>query len=148
MNQLVFTVPAIAVFIALSSCGGSSDSPSVGPCVVNYVGSALIVASAKSSLSGATVPTITLRAITIDGVGLQFTALSPAASNVRVVGNTLECTTPCGFSSQEGVYSFVVSGSGYIDAPVRVAGAYASREGSCPDTYSKGSSVNVILTPS
>lgn len=147
LNPLSRLLVAITLVVASASCGGG-ESSLVGPCIVNFRGPALFVADARDSVSGAAVPSVRLSAITIDGMALDVAALQPVASNVRIVGNALECTVPCGFSSQEGTYVFVASSAGFADTTVRATGSYASREGNCPGTLSDGSNVTVVLTPS
>jgi hypothetical protein len=141
----------ILVALGMASCGGSDDSqPLVGPCVVNYLEPSLIISSVQNSVSAAPVPIVSLSAITVDGQPFNASFL-PGNFNVRSVGNTLECTVPCGFSIQEAALSFTVSAPGYTARTVAASGAYSihgGNEAGCPLELSGGNRIAVSLTPS
>ncbi len=68
-------------------------------------------------MSAASVPVVSLNNMTVDGVAFEALFL-PSNGNVREVGDSLECTVPCGFAVQEAAFSFTVSAPGYVSRTV------------------------------
>jgi hypothetical protein len=133
----------------LSACGGGGDSPAavVCPAVVDEDEPSLILASAQSAATSASVPVVVLSDIVVSGVPLPPELLPRQALNVRPVGNNLECTLPCGFTTASGEIVFTVSAAGYAARRVTATGSYASRYGSCPVTQTGGNRIAVALQP-
>jgi hypothetical protein len=117
-------------------------------------GPALTVASATDLVSGATLGTITLSQVTIDGAPADLAQLlqDSQATNLRISGAALECTLPCGLSSHQGTYSFQVEAAGYQPATKSVVAKYAttsrgSSAENCAVTLSDGTAVSIALQP-
>lgn len=139
----------VALLFTLASCGGGGDeTESVGcPAIVLAAEPSLIIASVQNAVSSAPVQTVVLSDIKRDGMSHFLGLLPREASNVRVVGNTVECTVPCGFATSEGAFTFTVAAAGYLPRQVAAQGAYSSSIGTCPPSLTGGKRISVNLQP-
>lgn len=152
MRNLLLSSPftLAAVLLGLSACGGGGDNTeSVAcPAYVATDGPALILDSVQSATTATAVPVVILSDLITNGVSFPAELVSAQQSlNVRVVGKTLECTLPCGFSASTGEQSFTVSAPGFAPLKVTAQGAYAGRHGDCPPTLTDGNRITVKLQP-
>lgn len=146
------SVASILMLVAgLTACGGGEPEQLAGPCVVIATEPSFVIASVHNSVSGAPIAVVSLSGITRDGLALDLSLLPREASNVRVVGSSLECTAPCGFATLEGAFSFTVSAPGYVSRAVAASGAFSTHSGNgagCPLYLSGGNRTTVSLVPS
>jgi len=134
----------------LSGCGGGGDEETLyGPCFIDANEPALTIDGVRNSISGAVIPSFVLSGISVHGhpMVLGHYERPTIAINSRVVGATVECGTPCGFSRQEGMYTFTVSATGYVSKAVTVSGRYAAYAGGCPGLLSGGAHTAFTLNP-
>ncbi|WP_156392038.1 MULTISPECIES: hypothetical protein [unclassified Roseateles] len=151
MRQVpVLSFAMASLLLGLTACGGGGDDrESVGcPAIVLSDGPSLILASVQNAATAASIPVVVLSDITVGGSRVPLELLSQQSLNVRVVGNTLECTLPCGFSASAGEQAFTVSAPGYISQTVSAIGSYAGRRGECPPTLTDGKRISLSLHPS
>ncbi|MCE9657541.1 MAG: hypothetical protein K8R60_03210 [Burkholderiales bacterium] len=143
-------VPGLILLAMLSACGGGGEEGLSGPCIAESNEPSIMIDAVRNSSSGAIVPTFVLSGIAVDGMPL-LAGLSPErlliAVNARVVGTTVECGTPCGFSRFEGTHTFTVSATGYVSKAVSVSGRYALTVGGCPSVQSGGAHTALTLDP-
>ncbi|MEO6280362.1 hypothetical protein [Roseateles sp.] len=139
-----------SLLLGVTACGGGGDNrESVGCTLIMQTDEpSLIVASVQNAATSAPVPVVVLSDIAVYGLSFTAASFSPTQSlNVRLVGNSLECTLPCGFTTSTGDISFTVSATGYTPKKVVTKGAYATSYGSCPPTNTGGNRIAVKLEP-
>jgi hypothetical protein len=115
--------------------------------VVLYEEPILLIATARDGASSASIPEITLTEVKVNGALLDLRVLGATTSSARVVGNSIQCTVPCGFATIEGTYSAILTASGYQSSLLSVAAQYQSFVGGCPATYGGGRRVTLSLQP-
>ena len=117
-----------------------------GPCVVTVDGPVLIIDSVTSGNPARSIQSVTLTDIKREGRILDFSYGVPYGMNLLVSGSGLGCTTPCGFESEPGAYTFRVSAPGFASREVVTAARYAVAQGpGCPLHLSGGTRVSVAL---
>lgn len=139
-----------SLLLGLTACGGGGDNKESVVCTANVEteGPALILASVQSAATSAPIPVVILSDLMTNGLSFPAEFVSTQRSlNVRVVGKTLECTLPCGFSAATGDQSFTVSAPGYVPLKVTAQGSYAGRRGECPPTLTDAARITVKLDP-
>jgi hypothetical protein len=139
-----------SLVLALVACGGGgqTDDRVAGPCYVSYDDPVLTIASATDSMSTGPIAQLTISSISVDGIALDLRALGTPISNAQVIGNSVQCTVPCGFSTQQGTYSATISAAGYQSAALSVTASYQTvTGGGCPAIYSGGKHTSVSLQP-
>jgi len=138
------------LLLVLSACGGGGDSMGSGVCTANVAHDepALILTTVQNASTSAPLAVVVLSDLVVSGVSLPTELVSTQQSlNIRVVGKTLECTLPCGFSAATGDQSFTVSAPGYAPLKVTAQGSYASSYGTCPVTQTGGHRISLKLDP-
>jgi hypothetical protein len=138
------------VALGLAGCGGgaaSSDDGGFQACYTTYAEPVLALSGVADSVSGASVRSVIIAGVTVQGVQVDPFLLTSTSSNVTASGGELVCQLPCGFSNLEGQYRFTVKSAGYQDRVVAVAAAYARFTGTCVTTFSGSTSVSLQLTP-
>ena len=124
------------------------DNRLAGPCYVGYDDPVLTIASATDGVSSAPIAQLTISNISVDGIAIDLRTVTVPISNAQVTGNSVRCTVPCGFSTQQGTYSATLSAVGYQPAALAVAASYQTvTGGGCPAIYSGGKHTSVILQP-
>ena len=78
--------------------------------------------------------------------GLAALVVTPSYG-VRAATDTIYCTSPCGFSTTEGAYSFKASAPGYQSRTMTFEARYEDSDGGCPGFSSGSTEVRISLLP-
>jgi hypothetical protein len=127
----------ILLSIAVWSCDKPKDA-TIGPCMHTYEDPVLHVASVTNAQNGQQVVAFRILEVTRNGMKQQPVFLKIVSYNVVAYDTTLVCNLPCGFGTDEGVYTLLVSALGYRDTIITVTGKYAVFKGGCPSSNSGG----------
>jgi hypothetical protein len=146
------------IALAVAGCSGGTQGVVNPRCssMLHITGPVLAVASVTDSVSGASLATVTLSQLKVDGSPADLSLLlqDRQTSNLKLAGggDALECTIPCGMSSHQGTYSFQVSATGYQALTKSVVARYATvnrgtTAENCAVTLSDGTAVSIALQP-
>jgi hypothetical protein len=136
------------IAIALTGCGGQSDSePVAGPCVSIVSDPVFVVSKVTNSSTGEVVPNFELQSIRINGIDYNFAVSRNLLRNASVQGSNVQCTTDCGFATEAGSYSFTVAAPGYRPKQVTLGAAHLRSGGNCPSVASGATVIEVSLDP-
>jgi hypothetical protein len=119
-------------------CEKAKDGGTIGPCVHTYEDPIIHVDSVTNAQNGSLISTFQIREIIKDGNRVQPEYIKIVSSNVAVYDTMLVCNLPCGFGTDEGVYTLKVSAIGYRDTTVSIKAKYAVFKGGCPSSNSGG----------
>ena len=150
MERAGFLIGTAACLLA--ACGNDYEDGRVGPCVVYFGEPIVTIQSVTSQPSGASIESIELSSLTIDGRPLEFqdttgTSQPEYGFNIRIEDGTVWCDVPCGFGNEPGTYEFLAGADGHESETISVQADYASREGpGCPVTYDDGADLEFDLT--
>jgi len=127
----------LAAIFLLSAC--DSGDPGVGPCVHIYEEPVLNITSVTDEDTSAEIAQVQIYDVFVDEVARGTEDLTAMVSeNITVEGATLLCTLPCGFGTEEGLYTFSVNAEGYQETMVSQRAEYATFEGGCPSYNTDG----------
>lgn len=114
-----------------------------GECSHTFRDPVLAILAARDSATTAPISPVGLTSFTLGGYPTEGVIFLPNSVNVRLVGDTMVCTIPCGFSNIEGHYTFRAGAPGYVPRTVSVNARYANFDGGCPS--SSGGSTNASI---
>jgi hypothetical protein len=141
------TALVLSVIVLMITGCGFEEEPGAGPCVHQFLSPVLAIVSVSDSNTGGGLSKVTLGQLAIDGVPVRAETVAEMSSNVVVDGGLLQCTVPCAFGTQEGIYTFVASAAGYKPADVSVEAQYTTFIGGCPSSSSGSVNVSIVLAP-
>jgi len=133
------------VAVLLVGCGDSAT----GFCEHQFREPLVQVVEAKDEVSGSPIGVLVVKEVRVGGYAadLRFLTASPSYG-VRVEGDSLLCSVPCGFGTREGYYIITVSAAGYPDQDREFSARYRVFHGGCPSYNDGGIQITVELRKS
>ena len=135
--------------IGLCACGGGGgdDAESTVFCMPEAQAAepSFTIQSAIDKLSGLAIPEITLTNITFQGVPINVISLSNVSVNVTAIDKSIQCKIPCGFATDEGLFTMTVNAPTLQPLVVSVDASYSTLTRGCPSVLSGGKRVSFVL---
>lgn len=167
---------ALLAAIALSACGGNSESGgneeenqrltfsdfanevsesggTAGPCVHDYYDAVVNIDRVISTPANTEIAGISLIEVVHDDLEVQLETWCDGQTENLCYGllfdsETPVCSLPCGFGTEEGEWRIELSAEGYAPATVVLDASYGEHEGGCPSYSDHGSHFELELNES
>jgi len=135
------------LLVGLIGCDGAGNEGGIGPCVHIYDEPIFHIQSVTDGQTGTQIETIVLSNIGIDSTKPDLRFLIIESNRIAMLDSFLVGNPPCSFGTESGLYSFLVSATGYRDTLITTDASYSVFEGGCPSKSSGGLRISITLQP-
>lgn len=134
----------LGALAAIHGCG--PEDVGVGPCVHTYLDPVIHIPAVTDYATGEEIDSFVISDVVLDGQPIPVDRLTRVfSSGAEAEGDSLVCSTPCGFGTDEGRYELTVSSSGYCPRRVDLEAQYDTFEGGCPSSNGGGVLLEISL---